>query len=174
MIEGGRLNPNRLCVAGDTTFEKGGQSMTFKLTSPAFELGRSIPTRYTCDGEDVSPPLRWSDPPAGTRSFALIVDDPDAPAGVWDHWIVFNLPDNLDGLLEKASLPAASRVGQNSWRQARYGGPCPPRGTHRYFFKLYALDTDLNLPAGAAKKQVLKAMEGHILAQAELMGTYSR
>lgn len=148
--------------------------MSFELTSPAFDSGQPIPVRYTCDGEDISPPLHWSDPPQGTQSFTLIVDDPDAPVGVWDHWIIFNLPGDLEGLPENAAPPAASRDGQNSWGRTGYGGPCPPGGTHRYFFKLYALDTDLSLSAGATKAQLLKAMAGHILAQAELMGRYSR
>ncbi|RME48616.1 MAG: YbhB/YbcL family Raf kinase inhibitor-like protein [Caldilineae bacterium] len=148
--------------------------MAFVLTSSAFGMGEKIPVRYTCDGEDISPPLQWSDPPAGTQTFTLIMDDPDAPVGVWDHWLLFNLPAGTRALPEKATPPAGSVDGKNSWGRTGYGGPCPPRGTHRYFFKLYALDTSLNLPAGASKKDLLRAMEGHILAQAELMGTYAR
>ncbi|MDH7485501.1 MAG: YbhB/YbcL family Raf kinase inhibitor-like protein [Anaerolineae bacterium] len=158
--------------------EKGEQAMAFELTSTAFVQGKPIPRKYTCDGQDISPPLSWGDPPAGTRSLALIADDPDAPAGTWVHWVLYNLPATSRGLPEAVSSDAeladGSRHGRNSWRRLGYGGPCPPRGTHRYFFKLYALDTVLDLKAGADKGQLLKAMEGHILAQAELMGTYSR
>lgn len=152
--------------------------MAFELTSTAFSQGDPIPAKYTCDGQDISPPLGWSDPPQGTRSFALVNDDPDAPVGTWDHWVIYNLPSETRSLPEAVSsdaeLPDGSRNGQNSWRRLGYGGPCPPSGTHRYFFKLYALDTSLGLDPGAGKQQVLTAMEGHILGQAELMGVYSR
>ena len=152
--------------------------MAFELTSTAFAPGEPIPQKYTCDGEDISPPLQWSDPPQGTQSFALIADDPDAPIGTWVHWVLYNLPAEARALPEAvppdAELPDGSRHGQNGWRKLGYGGPCPPSGTHRYFFKLYALDTVLDLAAGASKKQVLQAMEGHILAQTELMGVYTR
>ena len=148
--------------------------MNFELTSTAFAAGEPIPAKYTCDGADISPPLAWSDPPQGTQSLALIMDDPDAPVGTWDHWILFNIPADTRDLPEQASPPSGSVDGKNSWGRTGYGGPCPPRGTHRYFFKLYALDTPLNLPAGVDKAQLLQAMEGHILAQAELMGTYAR
>jgi Raf kinase inhibitor-like YbhB/YbcL family protein len=158
--------------------KKGGQAMAFELTSTAFSQGDPIPAKYTCDGQDISPPLGWSDPPEGTRSFALINDDPDAPVGTWDHWVIYNLPSEARSLPEAVSsdaeLPDGSRNGQNSWRRLGYGGPCPPSGTHRYFFKLYALDTSLGLDPGAGKQQVLTAMEGHILGQVELMGVYSR
>jgi Raf kinase inhibitor-like YbhB/YbcL family protein len=150
------------------------ETMTFDLTSPAFAPGEPIPTKYTCDDQDISPPLKWSDPPGGTQSFALIMDDPDAPVGIWVHWVLFNLSPDTRDLPEQAASPAGAQDGQNSWKRTGYGGPCPPSGAHRYFFKLYALDTTLNLPAGATKAQVLKAMEGHILAQAEVMGVYSR
>jgi Raf kinase inhibitor-like YbhB/YbcL family protein len=152
--------------------------MPFELTSPVFAPGESIPTRYTCDGDDISPPLAWTDPPAGTQSLALICDDPDAPVGTWVHWVLYNLPPDARSLPEAvpsdADLPRGGRHGENSWRRLGYGGPCPPSGTHRYFFKLYALDTVLDLDAGVDKKQVLRAMEGHVLAEAELMGVYSR
>jgi Raf kinase inhibitor-like YbhB/YbcL family protein len=158
--------------------EKGDQAMAFELTSTVFAQGEPIPLKYTCDGEDVSPPLEWGDPTQGTQSFALISDDPDAPVGTWDHWVLYNLPGEARSLPEAvppdAELPDGSRHGQNSWRRLGYGGPCPPSGTHRYFFKLYALDTTLDLASGANKKQLLQAMEGHILGQAELMGVYSR
>ncbi len=152
--------------------------MDFPLTSTAFANGAKIPAKYSCDGNDVSPPLQWSDPPQGARSFALICDDPDAPAGTWVHWVLYNVPADARTLPEaipsNAELADGSRQGKNSWGKLGYGGPCPPGGTHRYFFKLYALDTVLDLSSGANKAQVLKAMEGHILAQTELMGKYAR
>ncbi len=148
--------------------------MAFELTSSAFAQGKGIPVKYTCDGQDISPPLQWSEPPEGTQSFALIVDDPDAPVGTWVHWVLFNIPAEIRDLPEQTSPPADSRDGQNSWGRTGYGGPCPPGGTHRYFFKLYALDTRLNLATGASKEELLQAMEGHVLAQAEVMGTYTR
>lgn len=150
----------------------------FELVSPAFAAGQAIPVRYTCDGEDISPPLRWGEPPEGTQSLALIMDDPDAPVGTFVHWVLFNLPATASELPEAvpsdAELAGGGRHGQNSWKRLGYGGPCPPGGTHRYFFKLYALDAPLDLEAGASKQQLLKAMEKHILARAELMGTYAR
>ena len=153
-------------------------SPSIQLTSTAFGSEEMIPEKYTCDGQDISPPLEWGDPPEGTGSFALISNDPDAPVGTWDHWVLFNLPPETRSLPElvppDAKLPDGSQHGQNSWRRLGYGGPCPPGGTHRYFFRLYALDTRLDLDSGANKKQVLEAMEGHILGQAELMGVYSR
>jgi len=148
------------------------------LTSSAFAQGAMIPKEYTCDGRDISPPLSWSEPPEKTQSFALIMDDPDAPMGTWVHWVIYNIPATVhtlrEGVPPNADLPDGSRQGRNSWRRIGYGGPCPPSGTHRYFFKLYALDTMLGLAAGATKEELLKAMEGNILAQAELMGKYSR
>jgi len=152
--------------------------MAFELTSAAFATDEGIPRKYTCDGDDISPPLSWSEPPEGTQSFALICDDPDAPVGTWVHWVLYNIPADKRSLPEaipaQAQLSDGSLHGKNSWKRRDYGGPCPPSGTHRYFFKLYALDVTLNLGAGATKKKVLRAMEGHILAQVELMGTYSR
>jgi Raf kinase inhibitor-like YbhB/YbcL family protein len=152
--------------------------MDFDLTSSAFEHEGTIPTKYSCDGQDISPPLSWSDPPEGTESFVLIADDPDAPAGTWVHWVLYNIPTDARELPE--ALPAQDTLadgslhGRNSWGRNDYGGPCPPSGTHRYLFKLYALDTTLELEPGAKKTKVLNAMEGHILAQTELMGTFSR
>ena len=149
--------------------------MPFQLASVLIAHEQPIPVRYSCDGEDVSPPLDWSDPPAGTQSFALIMDDPDAPGGTWDHWILFNIPAEVRNLPEAGSAGEIGAIfGMNSWGRSDYGGPCPPGGTHRYFFKLYALDTTLSLDESAGKEQVLAAMEGHILGEAELMGTYSR
>ncbi len=152
--------------------------MPFELTSTAFGNGDPIPTKYTCDNQDISPPLQWSDPPEGTRSFALICDDPDAPVGTWVHWVLYNLPASTRDLPEAvpsdADLSDGGQHGQNSWRRPGYGGPCPPGGTHRYFFKLYALDAELELAAGASKEQLLAAMKGHVLASTETMGVYSR
>lgn len=144
------------------------------LKSAAFSAGNDIPQKYSCDGEDISPPLAWSNTPEGTQSFALIFDDPDAPNGTWDHWLIYNLPGSLSSLSENASLPAKAGLGQNSWKKREYGGPCPPSGTHRYFFKLYALDTMLNFDSPPDKQTLLKAMEGHIWGEAELMGTFTR
>ncbi len=150
-----------------------------KLISTEFSGGSPIPVRYTCDGPDVSPPLSWSDAPDGVVSFALICDDPDAPAGTWVHWVIFNIPADADGLPEgvptEGVLADGSVQGINDFRRVGYGGPCPPRGKpHRYYFKLYALDARLELGAGATKRDVLRAMEGHVLAEAQLMGTYRR
>lgn len=152
--------------------------MAMQIYAPAFAQGQAIPVRFSCHGEDVSPALMWSGVPAGTGSLVLIVDDPDAPVGTWDHWLLFNIPPSAAGLPEGVSpdkeLGDGSRHGKNSWGKLGYGGPCPPRGTHRYFFKLYALDTVLQLPAASNKKTLLKGMQGHVLAQAELMGTFTR
>jgi Raf kinase inhibitor-like YbhB/YbcL family protein len=161
-----------------TPQEEQSQEMAFELTSTAFAHEGAVPSKYTCDGDDVSPPLEWGAPPASTQSLALIMDDPDAPAGTWVHWVLYDLPAEARTLSEAissdADLPAGGRHGTNSWGRTDYGGPCPPSGTHRYFFKLYALDTVLGLDAGASKEQLLQAMEGHILTQTELMGTYAR
>jgi Raf kinase inhibitor-like YbhB/YbcL family protein len=153
--------------------------MPFELTSTAFKQEEPIPPVYSCNGADISPPLAWGDPPEGTQSFTLIMDDPDAPAGTWVHWIVFNLPADVRSLPE--DMPpgmkfgdVAATFGLNSWNRNEYGGPCPPSGTHRYFFKLYALDTTLDLNAEVKKGTVESAMEGHILAETELMGIFSR
>ncbi len=157
---------------------QGGETMAFALTSSAFTQDGMIPSKYTCDGQDISPPLTWREPPEETQSFALIADDPDAPMGTWVHWVIYNIPADArelaEGTPQDTELSDGSRQGKNSWPKLGYGGPCPPSGTHRYFFKLYALDTILELEPGANKKQLLKAMEGHILAETELMGKYSR
>ncbi|MCD6291234.1 MAG: YbhB/YbcL family Raf kinase inhibitor-like protein [Anaerolineae bacterium] len=151
---------------------------TFDLHSPAFTPGHSIPRKYTCQGDDVSPPLQWDTPPQGTQSLALIMDDPDAPGKTWVHWVLFDIPGSARSLPEAIpstpELPDGSQHGRNSWGRLGYGGPCPPSGTHRYFFRLYALDTRLNLSPGVTEKQLRQAMQGHILAQAELMGTYHK
>ncbi|MFV1859829.1 MAG: YbhB/YbcL family Raf kinase inhibitor-like protein [Anaerolineales bacterium] len=149
--------------------------MAFEIMSSAFAPEDSIPATYSCDGADISPPLSWTDPPNGTKSFALIFDDPDAPGGTWVHWVLFDLPTEARSLPEAVGPDSTLGVhGSNSWNSIGYGGPCPPGGEHRYFFKLYALDSVLELELGATKEQVLEAMEDHILAQTELMGTYSR
>ncbi len=147
--------------------------MSLQLTSDAFTNGQSIPAKYSCKGKNISPALAWNEPPAGTKSFALIVDDPDAPMGTWVHWVLFNIPAETRSLQENAN-PNAISAGKNSSGNMRYDGPCPPSGTHRYFFKLYALDAALSLSPGATKEQVLQAMQSHILAQGELMGTFSK
>lgn len=148
------------------------------LTSPAFEHGNLIPRRYTCDGQDISPPLAWSGAPANTRTFALIADDPDAPMGTWVHWVAWNIAATATGLEEnvpqKEALPDGMKQGTTDFRRIGYGGPCPPSGTHRYFFKLYALDTSPNLSSRTTKKDLEHAMQGHVLAQADLMGKYKR
>ena len=153
--------------------------MAFELKSSAFKNGESIPARYTGTGENISPPLEWSGSPEGTRSFALISDDPDAPMGTWVHWIVYDIPPDKNNLPEGVSkekvLHDGSKQGRTSFLKIGYGGPYPPRGpAHRYFFKLYALDTKLDLKPGATKKILLKAMEGHIIEKVELMGRFQR
>lgn len=152
--------------------------MSIQLTSSAFADGSMIPARYARRGENVSPPLAWSGTPEGTQSFALIVDDPDAPGGDWVHWIVYNLPAgtaNLaEGIKSDADLPGDAIQGANGWGTSKYDGPQPPSGTHRYVFKLYALDAALNLKPGATKADLLRAMEGHVLARGQFMGKYSR
>ncbi len=151
-----------------------------KLISPAFADNGPIPTRYCCDGTDISPPLEWSALPADTRSLVLIVDDPDAPdpaapKTTWVHWLLYNLPPESSGLAEAvARLPAGTGVGLNDWRRADYGGPCPPVGRHRYFFKLYALNKVLGDLGHPLKKDLEAAMQGHVLASAQYMGTYEQ
>ena len=154
--------------------------MTLEIKSDAFTSGQSIPAKYTCTGKNISPALTWSDPPAGTQSFALIMDDPDAPMGTWVHWVLYNIRADRRSLQEDLPVtgknvdPDAVFVGKNSSGNIGYDGPCPPSGTHRYYFKLYALDTTISLLPGATKEKILKEMEGHILAQSELMGTFSK
>ncbi len=142
------------------------------ITSPAFQEGGTIPVKYSCDGQNISPQLDWSSLPDGAKSLVLIVEDPDAPGGTFIHWVLYGLPASLKGLAEGANTGVQ---GTNSFRKGGYGGPCPPRGsTHRYYFKLYALDTNLNLKPGASKSDVEKASSGHILAQGQLMGRFGR
>ena len=156
-----------------------GEKLVFSLSSNAFEADGPIPRKYTCQGADVSPPLDWEDAPTGTKSFALIVDDPDAPdprmpKTVWVHWVVYNLPATTERLAENASkaLPPPAKHGKNDWGKPAWGGPCPPIGEHRYFHKLYALDTKLDDLGMPTKAQLLLAMKGHVLAQTQLVGTY--
>jgi Raf kinase inhibitor-like YbhB/YbcL family protein len=159
-----------------------GEPEAMRLTSSAFPAGGVIPARFTCAGSDVSPPLAWSQPPEGTRSLALVVDDPDAPDPrapkvTWVHWIVYNIPPESEGLAEGASpgdLPAGATQGRNDWKRADYGGPCPPIGRHRYVHKLYALDIVLSDLGHPTKTELLAAMQGHVLARAQLIGTYER
>ena len=150
-----------------------------QLTSTTFTQGQVIPAKYTCDGANVSPPLSWSGVPAAAKSLALISDDPDAPGQTWVHWVIYNIPSSRhelpEGIKATETVLGGAVQGTNSFRKIGYGGPCPPGGaSHRYFFKLYALDANLSLGPGATKQAVLDAMDGHILAQAELMGTYKR
>lgn len=157
---------------------EGGEKMEITLTSTAFEDNAMIPAKYTCDGEDISPPLKWDGVPKGTKSIALICDDPDAPIGTWAHWVLFNLPLQTRELQENfpddATLPNGASQGISDFGRTGYGGPCPPGGTHRYFFKIYALDIKIYSGAAANKAQLEKAMAGHILAQGKLMGKYKR
>ncbi len=149
-----------------------------EIKSSAFGSGEMIPVKYTCDGADFSPPLEWTAGPAGTKSFALICDDPDAPMGTWVHWVIYDIPPTTsmlaEGITREKELPGGGTQGINDFRKIGYGGPCPPGGTHRYFFRLYALDTVLGLKPGITRDQLLKAMKGHILAEAQTMGTYRR
>ncbi len=148
-----------------------GGAVSMRITSPAFTHNSSIPREFTCQGDDVNPPLVIEGVPAGTKSLALIMDDPDAPMGTWVHWVVYNIPADTT-IIEKNSVPGVQLV--NSFGRESYGGPCPPSGTHRYFFKVYALDITLKLDKNSKKKDLEKAMEGHILAKAELMGLYKK
>lgn len=157
---------------------KGG-AMSFQITTSVFSAGETIPKKFTCDGPDLSPALSWKDAPTGTQTFALIMDDPDAPAGTWVHWVLYNLPANTrelaEGLAKQEKLASGAQQGRNDFGKTGYGGPCPPPGKpHRYFFKLYALDTKLNLGAGPSKADIERAMKGHILAQTEIVGRYGR
>jgi hypothetical protein len=157
-------------------------AMAMMITSPAFEDGQTIPEVYTCEGEDISPELQWSGVPDGTKSLALIVDDPDAPDPnapkmVFVHWVLYNIPADATGLpkdVRAEDLPAGTLEGLNNWDRTGYGGPCPPIGEHRYFFKLYALDTELKPLDEPTKDSLLDAMDGHVLAQAQIVGTYEK
>ena len=173
--------PGKSTTAGtlaQTIESEEGTVQSFQLFSPAFEHKTKIPARYTCSAEDISPELQWRDVPDGVQSFALIMDDPDAPVGTWVHWIAYNIPGDSTGLPEgfgkNGQLADGIIHGKNSGGKNYYNGPCPPSGTHRYFFKLYALDIVLDLPDGKTKPEVLKAIQGHMIGMAELIGTFSR
>lgn len=175
--------PAIACIAGckeqqPPAAENGENAMALKVTSSAFTEGQMIPAKYTADGQDVSPPLAWDNVVQGTKSFALVSDDPDAPMGTWVHWLIWNIPpdqNQLDeGIGAKENLPGGAVQGTTSFKRVGYGGPAPPSGTHRYYFKVYALDTTLDLASKATKKDLEKAMQGHILAQGQIMGRYSR
>lgn len=161
------------CAALVAGAEEGTMTGKFAITSPTCPHGQPISPRFTADGSDLSPEIHIENPPDGAESFALIVDDPDAPAGTWVHWVVWNLPATTDVIAE-GSLPEAAVEGRNSWGRNEYNGPAPPSGTHRYFFKAYALDTTLDLPRGTDKAGLERAMQGHVLADAVFMGTYRR
>jgi len=165
-----------ICVAPAAvgTARKGGGKMEeLKIASPAFADRGNIPAKYTCDGSDVNPPLTIQNVPAGTKSLALIMDDPDAPSGMWVHWLVWNINPATREIAEN-TVSRESISGKNDWHRNSYGGPCPPSGTHRYFIKLYALDATLALSGASTKSDLEKAMEGHILAEAQLLGLYKK
>jgi len=164
-------------LAGGATTLKSAPSMN--MTSSALASGQPIPQKYTCQGDDISPPLAWTDVPAGAKGLALIAEDPDAPMGTWVHWVVYDLPPTATGLPENVAptqyITGNAKQGLNDFHRLGYGGPCPPPGKpHRYYFKLYALDRTLDLKPGATKKEVEAAMKGHVLAEGQLMGTYQR
>ena len=153
--------------------------MTIQVSSSAFHEGATIPQQYTADGKDVSPPLHWASGPDGTQAYAVVCEDPDAPRGIWTHWVLFNLPADKhelhEGMAHGHELPGGARQGKNDFGKTGYGGPSPPRGKpHRYFFKVYALDTMLDLHAGATREQLLTAIKGHVLTEGHLMGHYGR
>lgn len=177
MLQGKRIVPLVMIVyllmPGVSRGKEVNRMSTLTITSQTFTDKGMIPARFTCDGQDVNPPLEWGTTPTGTRTLALIMDDPDAPVGTWVHWVVWNIrPDTPQ--IQENSVPDGAFQGLNSWKRNSYGGPCPPSGTHRYFFKIFALDTALDLSRTATKAELEIAMQGHILAQGELMGTYRR
>jgi Raf kinase inhibitor-like YbhB/YbcL family protein len=157
---------------------RGGEKMAIIITSTAFTDGGMIPRDYTCDGKNISPPLAWTGVPEATKSLAIICDDPDAPMGIWVHWVLYNIPATINELSQNIPpdkvLKSGAKQGINDFRKFGYGGPCPPGGTHRYYFKIYALDTELMLEPGLTKTELLKAMKGHILTEGQLMGRYKR
>ena len=168
-----------ICSAISLLVLTGGVAVALEIRSPAFEHNKYIPAKYTCQGEDISPALTWNTPPKGTKSFAIINDDPDAPMGTWIHWVIYDLEPSLKGLPENVPkdevLGNGGKQGMTDFGVVGYGGPCPPPGKpHRYFFKIYALDKKLGIPAGATKEELLQAMSGHILEENELIGLYKR
>lgn len=163
----------------ERTKAKKGGAMDFRIKSDVFKEGEVIPEKYSCEGEDVSPPLKWENVPDEAQSLALIADDPDAPMGTWVHWVIFNIPTSITDLEEnipaQEELSNGAKQGRNGFKKIGYGGPCPPPGSaHRYYFKLYALDKKLELSSGVTKSDLVDAMEGHIISKAELIGKYSR
>lgn len=161
-----------VCIFWILTFLYQG-AFAMEITSTAFSNNSMIPDKYGCNFENISPPLAWNAAPKATKTFALIVHDPDAPRGNWTHWVLYNIPATTNSLPENASmLPPGTKVGANSWPRARYDGPCPPTGTHRYIFTIYALDTILNLKDKATSDELVSAMQGHVVATAELMGKF--
>lgn len=180
MLLAGCQSGGQTATAQKSSSDKSGDSnMTFSLQSPSFSNGSPIPRKFACEGSDSSPALQWDNFPANTQSLALIVDDPDAPAGTWTHWVVYDLPPNArqlpEGAPKQPSLADGGAQGTNDFGKIGYGGPCPPPGKpHRYFFKLYALNAKLNLKPGATRAQVEQAMQDHVIGKAEWMGTYQR
>jgi len=174
LIAGNSISPAWAALSNSKG--KGGKIMEIKSSS--FKHEEMIPSKYTCDGQNISPPLEWNGAPEKTKSFALISDDPDAPVGLWVHWVLFDIPATVNALPEKVArqeeIAGLGKNGKNTSGKLGYDGPCPPSGTHRYYFKLYALDTMLNLKPGLTKDELLKAMQGHILADAQWMGRYKR
>ena len=175
----GLVSPGRSAVAPTTVdlIPRGGYAMSFEIHTNAFSEGGMIPKKYTCDGGDVSPELRWSNAPSGAQSFALIADDPDAPVGTWTHWIAWNIPASdaklPEGIPKTENLHDGIRQGKNDFKRIGYGGPCPPPGRpHRYFFKLYALGIQLDIKAGASRSELEQSMKGHVLGKAEVMRNY--
>ncbi len=178
LLQGNKFLAGALaCTACIVVLQLAGTEVTgmeaLKLSSPAFKDNQMIPQKYTCDGADVNPPLTIGSAPSATKSLVLLVDDPDAPAGVWVHWVLWNVDPKTTEIRED-SVPPGAGQGMNDFRKTDYGGPCPPSGTHRYFFKLYALDTLLEPGKGATKATVERAMKGHVIAEAVLMGRYQR
>lgn len=175
------MRPRIFLIMFFTAFliSQGGDVMALNIQSQSFQDSEFMSPKYTCKGEDISPPLSWMAVPKGTKSFALICDDPDAPLMTWVHWVIYDIPADVTGLYEgipkEDMLPDGTKQGRNDFKKIGYGGPCPPPGgPHRYYFKLYALDTMLNLEAGITKKELLRAMEGHILEEAHLIGKFKR
>lgn len=167
-----------LLITGALFSKTKGKKMEINLESPAFKNGEMIPSKYTCDGENISPALNWNRPSDKVKHYCLIAEDPDAPGGDFVHWIVFDIPGSatslLEGITNQKNLPDGAEMGTNDARRIGYFGPCPPSGTHRYYFRIYAIDNVLKMDAGATKDEVMKAMQGHIVAQGELMGKYQR
>jgi hypothetical protein len=170
MMKTGIIGVGVIFLAAITLFAAGGAKM--KITSPAFQAGGTIPSKFTCDGADMNPALRFEGVPAEAKSLVLIVDDPDAPSGLFTHWLIWNIDPKVTEIAEGSAL--IGMQGKNDFGKSGYGGPCPPSGTHRYYFKIFALDSDLDLAAGSKRAQLDAAMRGHVIAQGEMMGRYSR